>query len=163
MTYLLDTNVFIQAKNLGFAFDVCPGFWDWIVLARADGRVLSVDRVGQELRGREDDLRDWADAQGPALFAPPDASVFEALAKVSTWVTSQNYRASAVNEFLQAADYFLIGHALAYGHIVVTHERPGNQITLIKIPNVCAGVGVSTTTPLDMLRRERVRFVLDRG
>lgn len=27
MTYLLDSNVFIQAKNLHYGFDFCPAFW----------------------------------------------------------------------------------------------------------------------------------------
>ncbi|ANT65111.1 hypothetical protein Ptc2401_01341 [Prosthecochloris sp. CIB 2401] len=27
MTYLLDANVFIQAKNLHYGFDFCPAFW----------------------------------------------------------------------------------------------------------------------------------------
>ncbi len=32
MPYLLDTNVFIQAKNLHYGFDFCPAFWDWLKL-----------------------------------------------------------------------------------------------------------------------------------
>jgi hypothetical protein len=27
MAYLLDSDVFIQAKNLHYGFDFCPGFW----------------------------------------------------------------------------------------------------------------------------------------
>lgn len=30
MAYLLDANVFIQAKNLQYGFDFCPAFWDWL-------------------------------------------------------------------------------------------------------------------------------------
>lgn len=30
MAYLLDTNVFIAAKNLHYGFDICPGFWSWL-------------------------------------------------------------------------------------------------------------------------------------
>jgi Domain of unknown function (DUF4411) len=29
MGYLLDANVFIQAKNLHYGFDFCPAFWEW--------------------------------------------------------------------------------------------------------------------------------------
>ena len=29
--YLLDANVFIQAKNLHYGFDFFPAFWDWLV------------------------------------------------------------------------------------------------------------------------------------
>jgi hypothetical protein len=34
MAYLLDTNVFIEAKNRHYGFDFCPAFWDWIDHAR---------------------------------------------------------------------------------------------------------------------------------
>ena len=26
-TYLLDSDVFMAAKNLYYSFDICPGFW----------------------------------------------------------------------------------------------------------------------------------------
>ena len=29
--YLLDANVFIQAKNLHYCFDFCPAYWDWLI------------------------------------------------------------------------------------------------------------------------------------
>lgn len=39
MTYLLDANIFIQAKNLHYGFDFCPAFWDWLEHENAaDGR-----------------------------------------------------------------------------------------------------------------------------
>jgi hypothetical protein len=28
--FLLDSNVFIQAKNFYYGFDICPGFWKWL-------------------------------------------------------------------------------------------------------------------------------------
>ncbi len=37
MAYLLDANVFIQAKNLHYGFDFCPAFWDWLVVSNAAG------------------------------------------------------------------------------------------------------------------------------
>ncbi|WP_420440930.1 DUF4411 family protein [Candidatus Poriferisodalis sp.] len=44
--------------------------------------------------------------------------------------------------FAAAADSFLIGHARAGGHSVVTHEVPGRKRTRIKIPNAAAAAGV---------------------
>ena len=44
MAYLLDTNVFIEAKNRYYSFEVCPGFWDWIVAENAAGHVFSILR-----------------------------------------------------------------------------------------------------------------------
>ena len=31
MAYLLDANIFIQAKNLHYGLDFCPVFWDWLI------------------------------------------------------------------------------------------------------------------------------------
>ena len=30
MAYLLDANVFIEAKRRHYGFDFCPAFWDWL-------------------------------------------------------------------------------------------------------------------------------------
>jgi hypothetical protein len=37
MAYLLDANVFIQAKNLHYGIDFCPAFWDWLEREGARG------------------------------------------------------------------------------------------------------------------------------
>ena len=33
-TYLVDSDVFITAKNLYYAFDLCPGFWKSVITTR---------------------------------------------------------------------------------------------------------------------------------
>lgn len=58
------------------------------------------------------------------------------------------------------ADYWLVGHALAHGHTVVTHEVPSVSAKRIKIPNPYVGLAIPCMTPFEMLRRARVRFVL---
>ena len=40
--YLLNANIFIQAKNLHYGFDFCPAFWDWIVIQNEAGKVASI-------------------------------------------------------------------------------------------------------------------------
>ena len=42
-TYLLDANIFIQAKNLHYGFDFCPAFWEWIDEAHSAGVVYGAD------------------------------------------------------------------------------------------------------------------------
>ena len=160
MAYLLDANVFIQAKNLYYGFDFCPAFWDWLDTKGGAGAVLSIEKVGQELTSGGDDLAQWAAARGDAYFLRADNAILPALGVVSRWVMSQQYEPSAVNTFLQVADYYLIAHALAHGFTVVTHEIPANTARKVKIPNVCLGLGVPCVTPFEMLRRERARFVL---
>jgi hypothetical protein len=159
MAYLLDTNVFIQAKNLHYGFDFCPAFWDWLDQANATATVQSIEKVQDELIGYGDDLSDWAKRR-EALFLKPEAAVLPILQNVATWVIAQNYEAAAVNLFLQSADYYLISQAAGHGDVVVTHEIPSPSTKRIKIPNVCIGMGVKCMTPFEMLRTERVRFRL---
>ena len=60
MSYLLDANVFIQAKNLHYGFDFCPAFWDWLIENNRTGKVFSIEKVGDELEAGDDALATWA-------------------------------------------------------------------------------------------------------
>ena len=160
MAYLLDANIFIQAKNLHYGLDFCPAFWEWLIENNANGRVFSIEKVGDEIAAGADELSDWAAKRGVGFFLPPDQPVVPALGRVSTWASGNGYEPAAVNTFLQVADYFLVAHALAHGHTVVTHEIASPSTKKIKIPNACIGVKVKCMTPFEMLRTERARFIL---
>ena len=160
MTYLLDANVFIQAKNLHYGLDFCPAFWDWLIENNKAGSVFSIEKVGDEIDAGDDELAEWAGEHGEGFFLKPDEKVAAHFAQVSAWASSQNYEPAAVNTFLQVADYYLITHALAHDFTVVTHEVPANSLKKIKIPNVCIGLELKFMTPYEMLRTEDARFVL---
>jgi hypothetical protein len=160
MAYLLDSDIFIQAKNLHYGFDFCPAFWDWVD-DRAGARVvLSIDKVRDELIAGADDLATWAQQRGEDFFVKPDSAVLASLRTASTWANGAGYEPAAVSIFLQAADYYLVAHAHAANHVVVTHEVPSASTRRIKIPDACIGLGVKCVSPFDMLRVERARFVL---
>lgn len=161
MPYLLDTNVFIAAKDLYYGMDFCPAFWDWIILSNQSKRVFSIEKVGDELAAVGDELAEWAAKRGPEFYLKPDPEMLTTLAIVSNWVTAQKYTAAAVNIFLQAADYYLISYALAHKYIVVTHEKPADTPNKVKIPNVCIGLGVKFMNAFEMLKHERARFVIE--
>lgn len=160
MAYLLDANVFIQAKNLHYGLDFCPAFWEWLIANNAGGNVFSIEKVGDEIAAGGDALSDWAARRGDGFFLKPDAALLPVLGTVSAWANGQNYEPAAVNTFLQVADYYLVAHALAHGHTVVTHEIASASTKRIKIPNACIGLNVKFMTPYEMLRRERARFIL---
>lgn len=73
MSYLLDANVFIAAKNLHYGLDFCPAFWDWLSHKGNTGSVFSIDKVADEIEAGQDELTDWARDHGQALFrrTPP--------------------------------------------------------------------------------------------
>lgn len=160
MSYLLDANVFMAAKNLHYGFDFCPAFWEWLIHAGNAGSVFSIDKVADEINAGQDDLADWAKNDGSGLFRRTSPALAAQFTEVSHWATSQQYSPAAINVFLQAADFYLIAHALAGGHTVVTHEVPANTSNRIKIPDACLGLDVRFMTPYQMLRTKRARFVL---
>jgi hypothetical protein len=160
MAYLLDSNVFMQAKNLHYGLDFCPAFWDWLIAGHAASRVFSIEKVGDEIGAGGDELAEWAAERSPGFFLKPDAVVLPALGTVSRWTMSQHYDAAAVNTFLQVADYYLVAHALAHQHTVVTHEKAAPLAKKIKIPTACIALGIKCMTPFEMLRSERARFIL---
>lgn len=77
-TYLLDANVFIQAKNLHYGFDFCPAFWDWLDEQNNAARVFSIERVKDEILAGDDELAAWA-RQRAGLFLPPDETMVPSL------------------------------------------------------------------------------------
>ena len=160
MAYLLDANVFIQAKNLHYGMDFCPAFWDWLIVSNKQQKVFSIERVAGEIEAGNDELAKWAEQRGPDIFMQPDSAMLSALGKVSAWATEESYDPAAVNTFFQVADYYLVGFALAHKHTIVTHEIASPSAKKIKIPNACIGLGVKCVTPYEMLRRERARFIL---
>ena len=160
MAYLLDANTFIQAKNLHYGLDFCPAFWEWLIVENTAKRVFSIEKVGDEIAAGSDELTTWASQRGAGFFLPPDQATTVAFGQVTSWANSQSYDPAAVSTFFQVADYYLVAHALAHGHTVVTHETPSPSVKKIKIPNACIGVGIKVMTPYQMLRLERARFVL---
>lgn len=163
MTYLLDANVFIQAKNEYYGFDIVPAFWDWLITANGAGTVFSIAKVKDELLGYGDELSDWAKERDQAgdFFLEPDDAVLNGLKEVAGWARSQAFTDAVVNEFLAAADYYLVAHAFAHGHVAVTQETLEPAITRkIKIPNACDGLGVEWMNTYTMLRTEKAKFVI---
>ncbi|MFB3737472.1 MAG: DUF4411 family protein [Candidatus Velamenicoccus archaeovorus] len=162
MSYLLDANVFIQAKNQYYGLDIVPAFWDWLVDANADGKVFSIEKVAQELLGYGDELSDWTRnrVRAGGFFLSPDVPVLDSLREVAKWAQAQPFTKAVVNEFFQAADYYLVAHAHAHGHTAVTQEvyEPAST-RKIKIPNACQALGVPWINTYAMLRAEGARFV----
>lgn len=161
MAYLLDSDVLIQAKNMHYAFDLVPGFWDWLLEANAAERVFSVQKVAEELRDGGDELADWVKERDATFFLEPDDDVVASLQVASAWAANApGYEQAAVADFLQSADYYLVAHAHAHGHVVVTHERSQPDAKkVIKIPDACTGLHVQSTNPFEMLRAEGAKFV----
>jgi hypothetical protein len=162
MAYLVDTSCFIQAKNTWYAFDICPGFWDWIDLEHGRENVFSISRVKTELLVGEDDLSAWAVARGGNFFLPDDPDVIASYNSVVAWANgSTQFTPTAKSEFMRVADPWIVAHALAHRHTVVSHEVLDNNIRArIKIPNACVQFDVPYVNLFELLRAHGARLII---
>jgi Domain of unknown function (DUF4411) len=162
VTYLLDANVFINAKNHHYGFEIVPAFWQWLSKAHNAGLALTVQKVAEEILAGGDELADWLKVQPASFQLAATANDQASMQALSSWVTSSGFKQSAVTEFLQSADYYLVAQAHSHGYTVVTHEVPEpNSRRRVKIPDACKAMDVAWLSPFKMLSAEKVRFLLE--
>ena len=160
--YLLDANVFIEAKNRYYGFALCPGFWDCLISFGQQGTVASVDRVRQELERGRDDLSDWVAASlGKEFFNVTGAApVIACFSEMMRWVNGhKRFLPPAKKEFAEVADGWLAAFAKVNGFALVTHEslKPDRK-NKVSIPDVCQAFGVNYCDTFAMLRRLGAQF-----
>ncbi|MCS6827186.1 MAG: DUF4411 family protein [Caldilinea sp.] len=164
-TFLLDTNVFIEAYRRYYALDLCPGFWECLMHYCKEPRLLSIDRVCDEIK-EGDDLDTWVRQAPKSLFASTaDPAVVKRYSELMAWVQkSPQFRPEAKAAFARGADGWLIAYAVEHGYAVVTHEAfdPGIK-RKVPIANICQQFGVRHVDTFDMLRTLEVRFGWDRA
>ncbi len=161
--YVLDANVFIEAKKRYYAFDLVPRFWEALVELASSGHVLSIDRVRHELEKQNDELTEWARGDFHSWFVSTNESdVLTAYAHLMQWAQAQSqYSDAAKAEFAKTenADAWLVAYASARGCVVATHEQPDSTSRRrIKIPDVCIAFQVPFIDPFEMLRALGVRL-----
>ncbi len=120
--YVLDANVFIEAHRRYYAFDICGGFWDCLLHHYDAKRIISIDRVRDELLAG-DALEDWINDTAPdELFATTaDLKVARHFAAMMSRVQAQaQFKREAKAEFARVADGWVA--ALCQG----TQRRGGN-------------------------------------
>jgi hypothetical protein len=164
-TYLLDTNVFVEAHRRYYGFDICPGFWVWLLHHQVANRVLSIDRVRQELK-TGDALDQWIKDTAPSdLFhSTQDAAVIAHFGSMMAWVQDEaQFTPAAKAEFAQVADGWLAAFAKAHGHTLVTHEEfAATAKKRVPLPNVCKQFRIEYQDTFVMLRELEARFLWEK-
>lgn len=162
MTYLFDSNTFMEAARLYYGFDLAPGFWEWLVSEPMRGLVGSVEAVKEEITAGDGDLVDWAQDDVPDDFwRPVTEATLEAAAGLAEWAADPGraYTQAAVDEFLSKADFWIIAEAMVAGSTVVTREVSApNSRKAIKIPDACAAFGVQCDQPFGVYARLGLRL-----
>jgi Domain of unknown function (DUF4411) len=148
--FLFDSNTFIEAARLYYAFDLAPGFWEWLVSGPMRSQIGSVEAVREEVMSGHGDLVTWAASTPADFWRPVSESTLERASALAEWAADpgRDYKQSAVDEFLSKADFWLIAEAMASGATLVTREvsAPDSKKT-IKIPDACSAFGVLCAQP----------------
>ena len=165
--FLLDSDVFIAAKNAYYAFDICPGFWKGLMHAHRRGAVRSIDRIRNELLAgrREEDLVQWVKRDVPAAFFldSNSADVSSAYSEIMLWVQrNSRYFDRAKAKFATEADGWLVAYSMVNGTVVVTNEQPRPESrNRVLLPDVCTQFEVPYQDTFRMLRELSLRFDLE--
>ena len=161
--YLIDTNIFIESAYRFYAFDICPGFWDFLEKISNSGYVKSIINVYDEIREAKQELMDFKEMlKAKGFFLPIENITAETHAKIATIMKEMRYEQEAIGHFSSGADYFLIALAYQESYAIVTQEtKSGNNAkTQIKIPNVCERLKIECIDVADFLRQHYVQFIL---
>ncbi|MCB9325858.1 MAG: DUF4411 family protein [Lewinellaceae bacterium] len=155
--YVLDANFFIQAHRFYYPFDVFKSFWTKIKSLANENKIISIDKVKDEIYRNEDSLTEWCVANLPDGFFKSSDDCINSYSTVVNWANSMNsqYTPRALNEFLEAdiADPWLV----AYGHknncTVITYEKMNWQKkSKVFIPEACEHLEVLCFDTIAMLR-----------
>jgi len=163
--FVLDSNFFIQAHRVSYPLDIAFSFWNKVKQLAEHSKIISIDKVKNELFDKNDALEAWCIDNLPRDFFKDTSHVMAAYGQVITWAMSRSghYLPNALHEFLDAdeADAFLVAYALAdiNNRVIVTQEisEPSRQ-GKVKIPDACMALNVRYVNTIDMFRRLEETF-----
>lgn len=161
--YAVDSNFFIQAHRVLYPLDVAVSFWDMVKSLAVSGRIVSIDKVRNEIYQNNDALTIWCQNNLPSDFFKDSNNVLAEYGQIVSWTMSRNghYMQGAIDEFLDAdeADAWLIAHAMKNQYIITTYERSDpNLKRKVKIPEPCNHLGVQYVDTMNMFRGLGVKF-----
>lgn len=160
--YLLDANVFIEAKNFYYRFETFPTFWEWLDTEQESGNLASIHPIYEELAKGNDELSRWTKARKDSswFLAVDDEQTQQYFAEFAGWVMAEPFKEAAKEEFLSGGDPWLIAKARTIEATVITHESLFDPKIKkkVKIPNVCEAFSVTYLDTFDLLNKLGAKF-----
>ena len=151
--YTLDTNILINLNRL-YPRDIFPTLWEYLEMLVDVEWACICSEVLVEVKRGGDELHTWAkDLFGFVcdLTAGEPVTVAAISAQHPGWVRDTR----------NAADPWLIAHAIAHDRTIVSEEReagPGVEDRNQKVPNVAAEHDVECIKFFELARRQNWRF-----
>ena len=152
----------MAAHHHYYAPDFCPAFWDCVLRHFHTGRLLSIDKVRDEVISPEALVKWTKDAPDGLFVSTAEQPVTDAYRNVMAWVNGNaQFRLEAREKFSREADGWLVAYAQAHAAIVVTDEKlEPDAKKRVPLPNVCRQFNVRCLNTFEMLRQLGVQFDL---
>jgi len=158
--FIVDSNFFINAHRATYPLDIAFSFWNKVKQLAEEGKIISIDKVRNEIYNKNDMLEAWCKQHLPQDFFKDTSKVMGEYSQVTAWAYSRNnhYIQSALHEFLDAdeADAFIIAFALAEpkNRVVVTQEiSDSKRKNKVKIPDGCNALQLNFVNTIGMFRK----------
>lgn len=163
LPFIMDSCSLIESKNRYYAFDICIGFWDFILEEFSQGRVISIKHVYEEINTGNDELSSWLKHNFNKInFIDcfDDSDVISNYIKIAEYVKAE-YKVNVADDFLReySADPWLIAQALAHGGCIITQERPKPSKSKASLYDICNYFGVQHLNIIEFLRIEKAMFI----
>ncbi len=159
--FIVDANFFIQSHRITYPLDIAKGFWEKVKDIAESGKIVSIDKVKNEIYNNEDDLKDWIDSNLPLDFfkSTETPEILSQYSKIVKWANTKSsfYLPKAITEFLdlKCADAWLCSFALSIPtecSIITQEKSEPNRKSKIKIPEVCNAFNLQYKNIIDMFR-----------
>ena len=154
MQYIIDSNIFIQAKNRDYPFEFFPGIWEWFDQKIVCHDFLLLKPVYDELSSGNDSLADWV-TQYRSYVTDLNESCYRQIGIIVEHVRTTYPDPKYWPGFLDVAD--------ANQSVIVTNELAKIGCKKPKIPAVSAAVGVKCLSLLELFQATQPKFVLQNG
>ncbi len=158
--YALDANVLMTAHHHYYAPDICPGFWALLDDRIANGQLVIVDRVYDEVLSPAE-LATWVQQTANDYF-PTTATqpIVDSYRQLMDWVQENpQFTPTARVDFARGADGWLAAYCMTNDTVVVTNEVSAPDAKRrVPLPNLCDQFGIRRTNTFDMLRDLGARF-----
>ncbi len=162
--YVIDSNILIEANRRYYSLDFAPSFWNFLIRSAKEGKIISIDKVYDEILKGKDNLAEWAKKNFVSAFSDikNDEKILELYGTLMKWALKQDqFTQPAKDEFArnENADAWIIAFAKIKNHIIVTQEVLDLNIKKrIPIPNVCSEYNIKFIDTFQMLRDLNFKF-----
>lgn len=160
--YLLDANIVFTAFDY-YPRDVFEGYWDHLERSILNGKFLFHNEIAAEINKRQDLKSDWFNTfVSREKILEPDDDELAAYAQLTKWARYERepaYQVSAVRNFLNVGDSWMVAAAYSRGLTLLTNETSApRKINKVKIPDAAAAFGVRCVSNLEYLRSNGIVF-----